>query len=53
MGQAVLAGLVGFIVSGTFLTMGFTWPVYTLLAFTVGVSRHVMTQIKSHNEKTA
>ena len=51
MGQAVLAGLVGFLVSGTFLTMGFTWPVYTLLALAVGVSRYAMTQINTQNEK--
>lgn len=51
MGQAVLAGLVGFIISGTFLTMGFTWPVYTLLALAVGVSRYTMTQIITQNEK--
>lgn len=51
MGQAVLAGLVGFLVSGTFLTMGFTWPIYTLLALAVGVSRYAMTQINTQNEK--
>jgi O-antigen ligase len=32
MGHAVLAGIGGFCVSGTFLTQGFTWPVYVLLA---------------------
>lgn len=40
MAQALLAGLVGFLVSGTFLTMGFTWPFYVLLALTVAVSRY-------------
>jgi probable O-glycosylation ligase (exosortase A-associated) len=39
MAQAVLAGIAGFIVSGTFLTQGFTWPVYVLLALTVAVKR--------------
>ena len=30
--EALLASLAGFAVSGTFLTMGFTWPIYILLA---------------------
>lgn len=34
----VVAGLVGFCVSGTFLTMGFTWPVYILLSLCVAIS---------------
>jgi len=37
MGQAVLAGIVGFCVSGTFLTQGFTWPIYVLLALGAAV----------------
>jgi len=40
MAQAVLAGIAGFVVSGTFLTQGFTWPVYVLLALCVAVSRY-------------
>jgi len=36
--QATLAGLAGFMVSGTFLTQGFTWPLYILLAVSVAVS---------------
>jgi putative inorganic carbon (hco3(-)) transporter len=39
--QAVLAGMSGFVISGTFLTQGFTWPVYILLALGVAVSRAV------------
>ncbi len=35
-----LAGLVGFCVSGTFLTQGFTWPLYILLALTVAVAHY-------------
>ena len=38
MGIAVLAGTCGFCVSGTFLTQGFTWPVYVLLALGSAVS---------------
>jgi len=33
MASAIVAGLVGFCVSGTFLTQGFTWPVYIQLGF--------------------
>ena len=40
MAQAVLAGLAGFVVSGTFLTQGFTWPVYILVALAVAVARY-------------
>ena len=39
--QAVLAGLVGTIVSGTFLTQGFTWPIYILTALVVAVAHWV------------
>lgn len=41
MAQAVLAGIAGFIVSGTFLTQGFTWPVYILLALSVATERRI------------
>ncbi|PHS79055.1 MAG: oligosaccharide repeat unit polymerase [Rhodospirillaceae bacterium] len=41
MAQAVEAGLVGFLICGTFLTMGFTWPFYILLALTSAVSQYV------------
>jgi probable O-glycosylation ligase (exosortase A-associated) len=39
--QAVLAGLVGTVVSGTFLTQGFTWPIYILAALVVAVAHWV------------
>lgn len=32
-------GFVGFCVSGTFLTQGFTWPLYIILAITIGLRR--------------
>ena len=38
MGNAVLAGVAGFCVSGTFLTQGFTWPIYVQLALGTAVS---------------
>lgn len=48
--QSVLAGLAGFCVSGTFLTMGFTWPVYILLALAIGLNQRC-NQIASQIEK--
>ncbi len=36
--NAVLSGLIGTIVSGTFLTQGFTWPIYILAAHRGGQS---------------
>lgn len=36
---AVYAGIVGTIVSGTFLTQGFTWPIYILAALCIALSR--------------
>ena len=38
--QAVLAGMAGFVVSGTFLTQAFTWPVYILLALAAAIGPH-------------
>lgn len=38
--QSVQAGLAGFCVSGTFLTMGFTWPIYILLSLAVALSQY-------------
>jgi O-antigen ligase len=38
MAQAVLAGTAGFVVSGTFLTQAFTWPIYILLALAAAVA---------------
>jgi len=37
--QAVFAGLIGTVISGTFLTQGFTWPIYILSALVIAVSR--------------
>jgi probable O-glycosylation ligase (exosortase A-associated) len=50
--QAVLAGLLGTAVSGTFLTQGFTWPIYILAALVVSVAHWVDTnlpEVKKHN----
>lgn len=37
--QAIYAGLLGTIVSATFLTQGFTWPIYILAALVVAIKR--------------
>jgi putative inorganic carbon (HCO3(-)) transporter len=37
---ALIAGLAGFGVSGTFLTQGYTWPFYIKLALVVGISTY-------------
>lgn len=41
MTQATVAGLASFCVSGTFLTMGFTWPVYILMGLAVSSKKYV------------
>lgn len=51
--EATLGGLVGFMVSGTFLTMGFTWPVYVLLALNVALARYVAVTTASNNLQNA
>ncbi|MBA5763545.1 O-antigen ligase family protein [Vibrio sp. 404] len=45
---AVFAGLVGTIVSSTFLTQGFNWPIYILAALTIAC--HHVIQIDSQNK---
>ncbi|MDD7909217.1 O-antigen ligase family protein [Pseudovibrio exalbescens] len=37
---ALIGGITGFCISGTFLTQGFTWPIYILLSLTVALSRY-------------
>lgn len=47
-GQALFSGLVGFCVSGTFLTQGFIWPFYILFALAIALERYLQ-QSKPHN----
>ncbi|OBS97604.1 hypothetical protein A9261_13445 [Vibrio tasmaniensis] len=49
---AVYAGLIGTIVSGTFLTQGFNWPIYILAALTVCVSHISQTECQNENPQT-
>jgi probable O-glycosylation ligase (exosortase A-associated) len=37
--NALKAGLIGFMVAGTFLTQAFTWPLYIILALTIALER--------------
>lgn len=41
MAQALMAGMAGFVVSGSFLTQAFTWPLYILLSMAVAIGRYV------------
>ncbi len=45
MALALFASLNGFLVAGTFLTQGFTWPIYILLALTAATGRYVREDI--------
>ncbi len=39
--NAAPAGIIGFIVSGTFLTQGFIWPVYLQVALVIALKRYL------------
>jgi putative inorganic carbon (HCO3(-)) transporter len=49
---ATLAGIAGFCMSGTFLTQGFTWPIYILLAMTAAVGRFAQNEAKDRKPLT-
>ncbi|MGL6177028.1 MAG: O-antigen ligase family protein [Vibrionaceae bacterium] len=42
--EGLWSSVIAFLVSGTFLTQGFTWPLYILIAFAASVSRYVAKQ---------
>ncbi|WDE02998.1 O-antigen ligase family protein [Thalassomonas viridans] len=42
--HAVYAGLLGTVVSGTFLTQGFTWPIYIQAALIIALARQISLQ---------
>ena len=44
--EAVLAGMVGTLVAGTFLTFGFTWPIYILAALILATAQWVDRHVK-------
>ncbi len=39
--NAAPAGIIGFIVSGTFLTQGFIWPIYLQVALVIALNRYI------------
>ncbi len=47
--ESLKAGLIGFIVSGTFLTQAFTWPLYIIIALSIGLEQ--MLHSKLNKEK--
>ena len=48
---ALLAGFASFCISGTFLTQGFTWPFYILMALTVGFIKYIDEECEAKNIK--
>ncbi|KEY90813.1 exopolysaccharide production protein [Candidatus Photodesmus katoptron] len=46
--NAIYAGFIGTIVSSTFLTQGFNWPIYLLSGLTIAISNLI--QNSSHNQ---
>jgi putative inorganic carbon (HCO3(-)) transporter len=53
MALALFASLAGFIVAGTFLTQGFTWPIYILLALTAATARYARETAAAPDDKAA
>lgn len=50
--NSVYAGLLGIIISGTFLTQGFNWPIYILAALTVAVAKLEQNHSQIKNQVT-
>jgi probable O-glycosylation ligase (exosortase A-associated) len=47
--NAAPAGIIGFIISGTFLTQGFIWPIYLQIALVIALNRYLYSK-KLKNE---
>ena len=47
--KALKGGLIGFMVSGTFLTQAFTWPIYIILALTIALEKLVIDKQKERH----
>ncbi|MCV6589943.1 MAG: O-antigen ligase family protein [Marinobacterium sp.] len=52
MAQALQAGIAGFCISGTFLTMGFTWPLYILLALSIALNKALLNSRSTDSSST-
>ena len=46
--EALLAGLMGTLAAGTFLTFGFSWPIYILGAMTISLAHWTEQQLLPH-----
>ena len=47
--KALKGGLIGIMVSGTFLTQAFTWPIYIILALTIALEKLVIDKQKERH----
>lgn len=47
--EALIAGLAGTTVAGTFLTQGFTWPIYLLAGQIIAISRWTSLNLQNNN----
>ncbi len=48
--NAAPAGIIGFIISGTFLTQGFIWPIYLQVALVIALNRYIYPNSNSNKE---
>lgn len=48
--RALKAGLLGFVVSGTFLTQAFTWPLYIILSLSIALEQMLLVTDKAQQE---
>lgn len=49
--EALLAGLLGTLTAGTFLTFGFSWPIYILGAMTISLAHWTQQQLTNQNQQ--
>jgi putative inorganic carbon (hco3(-)) transporter len=49
----LISGVAGFFASATFLTQGFTWPIYVLVALSASLSRYAKRNAETQNATTA
>ncbi len=45
----LISGIAGFLASATFLTQGFTWPIYVLVALSASLSRYAKRNAETQN----
>jgi putative inorganic carbon (HCO3(-)) transporter len=52
-GSALVGGFTGFCVSGTFLTQGFVWPIYVMLALAIALRQYRRTHARLQRSREA